>query len=113
MVADHHGHLDARARYPQLIENRLVRLDDVFELFGTAHERQLPEPKRVAHNEQFSFRTFLFQFLQKGDEIGGVVAMLQATVTAHVKVADKVILLRQSASSVLCGSNALASASGL
>jgi hypothetical protein len=57
-------------------------------------------------SKQFSFRIFPFQPLQKRDEIDGVVAMLQATVTAHVKVADKVILLRQSAISVPCGSNA-------
>ena len=76
VIADHHGHLDARADDPELIENGLMGLDDVVELFGSVDESQFPEPKRVAYDEQFSFGVFFFQSLQKRDELGGVIAML-------------------------------------
>ena len=60
MIADHHGHLDARPDDLELIENGLMGLDDVVELFGTGDESQFPEPKRIAYDEQFSFRVFSF-----------------------------------------------------
>jgi len=95
VVADHHGHLDARSSDPELVENVLVRLDYVLKLLGSMHASQLPEPERIAHDKQFGLRVFVFQSLQEGDELCGIVAMLQAAITAHVKVADKVVLLRQ------------------
>jgi len=96
VIPDHHGHLDARAGGPELIENRLVRLYDVRKPFDPAHKRELPEAKRVAHDQKFGVGVFLFQFLQEFDELGGVIAMLQLTVATHMQVTDKVILPCQS-----------------
>ena len=96
VIPDHHGHLDARAGGPELIENRLVRLYNVRKPFDPAHKRELPEAKRVAHDQQLGVWAFLFQLLQEFDELGGVIAMLQLTVATHVQVTDKVILLCQS-----------------
>ena len=96
VIPDHHGHLDARAGGPELIENRLVRLYDVRKPFDPAHKRELPEAKRVAYDQKLGVGAFLFQLLQEFDELGGVIAMLQLTVAAHVQVTDKVILLCQS-----------------
>jgi hypothetical protein len=96
VIPDHHGHLDARAGGPELIENRLVRLYDVRKPFDPAHKRELPEAKRVAHDQKLGVGAFLFQLLQEFDELGGVIAMLQLTVATHVQVTDKVILLCQS-----------------
>ena len=84
MIADHHGHLDARPDDLELIENGLMGLDDVVELFGTGDESQFPEPKRIAYDEQLSFRVFIFQPLQKFNELGGVITVLQLAVTTHV-----------------------------
>src|SRR5215475_13749355 len=100
VIPDHHGHLDARTGGPELIENRLVRLYDVRKPFDPAYKRELPEPKRVAHDQKFGVGAVLFQLLQEFDELGGVIAMLQLTVAAHVQVTDKVILLCQSMISV-------------
>ena len=47
-------------------------------------ESQFPEPKRIAYDEQFSFRVFFFQPLQKRNELGGVITMLQLAVTTHM-----------------------------
>ena len=58
------------------------------ELFGSADECQFPEPKRIAYDEQFSFLILFFQSLQKRDELGGVIAMLQLAVATHMQVAD-------------------------
>ena len=59
VIADHHGDLDGRPSNPELIENRLVRLNDVRKLFGTVHEGQFPKAKGVADNEEFGVGTFL------------------------------------------------------
>ncbi len=107
VVANHHGHLDARPGNSELIENRLVRVDYVFKLFDSVHESQLPEPKRVSNDEQLGVGTFLFQAFQKCDELGGVVAMLQSAVAAHVQVADEVIFLCQVRGSLPSASIAL------
>ena len=96
VIPDHHGHLDARASGPELIENRLVRLYDVRKPFDPMHKRELPEAKRVAHDQKLGVGALLFQLLQEFDELCGVVAMLQLTVATHVQVTDKVILLCQS-----------------
>src|SRR6266403_4031680 len=60
------------------------------------HKRELPEAKRVAHDQKLGVGAFLFKLLQEFDELGGVIAMLQLTVATHVQVTDKVILLCQS-----------------
>ena len=41
---------------PELIENCLVRLDDVRKLLGAAHEGQFPEAKGIADNERVRCR---------------------------------------------------------
>ena len=94
VVPDHHGHLDARSGGPELIENRLMRPYDVRKPLDPAHKRQLPEAKRIAHDQQFGVGAFLFQLLQEGDELGGKIAMLQFTVAAHMQVTDQIILRR-------------------
>src|SRR5262245_17141924 len=60
------------------------------------HKRQFPEPKRIADDEQFCVRAFFCQSLQKGNELGRVVAMLQSAVAAHVQVAHEVVFPGQS-----------------
>jgi len=76
VIADHHRNLDTFAGGAELIENGLVRCDDVIKFFDTVHESQLPEPERITNDQQFSVRTFLFQPFQKFNELGGVVAVL-------------------------------------
>jgi hypothetical protein len=76
MIAHHHCNLDTFAGGAELIENGLVRRDDVIKLFDTLHESQLPEAERIANDQQFSVRVFLFQPFQKFNELGGVVAVL-------------------------------------
>ncbi len=76
-----------------LIENGLMGLDDVVELFGSGDESQFPEPKRIAYDQQFSFGICFFQSLQKLDELGGVITVLQLAVTTHMQVADEVVSL--------------------
>jgi len=44
---------------------------------------------------QLGVGTFVFQLFQKRDELGGVVAMLQLAVAAHMQVADEIVSLRQ------------------
>src|ERR1700675_1394926 len=66
------------------------------------HESKFPEPKRITDDQQFSIGTFFFQPPQKCDELGGVIAMLQLAVAAHVEVADEIILLCQSADFLVC-----------
>jgi hypothetical protein len=51
-----------------LIENGLVRRNDVIELFDTLYESQFPEPERVADDQQFGVGAFVFQPLQKCNE---------------------------------------------
>src|SRR5215472_5427833 len=46
VIADHHGDLDMCTGGSELIENGLVRHDDVIKLFDTLHQSQLPEPER-------------------------------------------------------------------
>src|SRR5215470_10927330 len=72
-----------------------MRSDYVLELVNSVHERQFPEPKRITDDEQFCIRAFFCEFLQKGNELGRVVAMLQSAVAAHVQVAHEVIFLGQ------------------
>jgi hypothetical protein len=97
VIADHHGHLDARAGGLELIENGLMCGYDVREFSDSTHEGEFPKSKCVADDQQFSVGAFLLQFLQKIDELGGVIAMLQLAVATHMQVTDKVILLCQSA----------------
>src|SRR5262249_45161577 len=87
VIADHHGDLDTCAGGAELIENGLVRCNDVIEFFDTVHECQLPESERITNDQQFSVRTFLLQPLQKFNELGGVVAVLERAIAAHVQVA--------------------------
>ena len=68
VIADHHGDLDTRTGGSELIENGLVRRNDVIELFDTLYESQFPEPERVADDQQFGVRAFVFQPLQKCNE---------------------------------------------
>jgi hypothetical protein len=89
VIADHHGHFDSSASALELIENNLVCPYDVIELLDTLHDSCFPEPERVTDNEQLGIPGFAFQLLQKANEFGRVVAMLQAAITAHVQVADK------------------------
>src|SRR5215470_14712138 len=42
VITDHHGDLDMCAGGSELIENGLVRCNDVIKLFHTLHETQLP-----------------------------------------------------------------------
>jgi len=63
MIADHHGDLDARSGGVELVENGLVRRNDVIKLFGSPHQGQLPEPERIADNQQFGVGTFFFKLL--------------------------------------------------
>jgi hypothetical protein len=58
VIADHHGDLDTFAGGAELIENGLVRCDDVIKCFDTLYESQLPESERITNNQQFSVRVF-------------------------------------------------------
>jgi hypothetical protein len=91
VISDHHGDLDARPRGFELIENGLVRFDDVFKLFRAVHEGELPETKCITHDDQFGAGAFFFQSVQKRDEFGSVIAMLQLSIASHVQIADEVI----------------------
>jgi len=68
VIADHHGDLDTRTGGSELIENGLVRRNDVIELFDTLYESQFPEPERAADDQQFGVGPFVFQPLQKCNE---------------------------------------------
>src|SRR5262245_36002528 len=92
VIADHHGDLDAVPSDAELIENGLVCRNYVIKLFDPPHEGQFPESERIADYQQFGVGAFVFQCLQKCNELGDVVAMLQLAVTAHVEVADEVTL---------------------
>ena len=64
----HHGDPDTRTGGSELIENGLVRRNDVIELFDTLYESQFPEPERAADDQQFGVGPFVFQPLQKCNE---------------------------------------------
>src|SRR5262245_51515871 len=48
VVADHHGDLNARSGRPQLIEDRLMRPDDMVEPVEAGHEREFPESEGIS-----------------------------------------------------------------
>src|SRR5215471_6683315 len=94
VICHHHRDPDASPSGPELVENCLVRLDYGFKLFVSVHEGEFPETESITHDDQLGVDAFSFQSLQKCDELGGVIAMLQLAVTPHVQVADEVIFLR-------------------
>jgi hypothetical protein len=51
VIADHHGDFDAGPGGSKLIENSLVRLYYVLELFDSMDESQFPEPKCIADDQ--------------------------------------------------------------
>jgi hypothetical protein len=57
VIADHHSDLDTSPGRSELIENGLVRRNDVIDLFDALYESQFPEPERITDDQQFSIRT--------------------------------------------------------
>ena len=77
----------------ELVENSLVCPDDVHLTFRRPARVLFPQnPNLITDDEQLSVGAFAFQLLQKANEFGRVVAVLQSAITTHVQVADKKII---------------------
>src|SRR4051812_40938513 len=92
VVAGHDRDRYLLARFPELLEETRLLLDQRFQLLRALERGELPQPEGITVDYQLDV-LLLFERLEELDQLGFEVAVLELTIAPDVHVADEEVFL--------------------